>query len=241
MTGRFVPALVGVNAVLAVALAAVWLGPQGVLRHTIWQAPAPQGVNLDDAANGVLAANPAVTRAYPEVLDRPLFAAARRPVAAPEPEDDKPAAPPPIALDKVVLTGIVAGPRLTGALAQVDGESRFLKVGDQVGDWQVDGVTGRDVRFHKGDEKRTLTLPYAHASAPDAGDAGKASPKPVAPRADAVRPPPQAAPQPPRRPPSPPVLGTGQPNGRPEAKPGAIQIPFGGSVPSRRRPASATR
>jgi hypothetical protein len=59
----------------------------------------------------------------------------------------------------MVLTGIVAGPRLTGVLAQVDGESRFLRKGDQVGDWSLDAIKGRDVTFvQQGGESRTLSL-----------------------------------------------------------------------------------
>jgi hypothetical protein len=50
MSVRFTPAMLAVNAILAAALGAMWLGPQGLLRHTDWQAPAPQAPNLDDAA-----------------------------------------------------------------------------------------------------------------------------------------------------------------------------------------------
>jgi hypothetical protein len=151
--------MLAVNAILAAALGAMWLGPQGLLRHTDWQAPAPQAPNLDDAAKAALVANPALSRPYPEVGERPLFAASRQPGSTPKPEDAASAPPPPIALDKMVLTGIVAGPRLTGVLAQVDGESRFLRKGDQVGDWSLDAIKGRDVTFvQQGGESRTLSL-----------------------------------------------------------------------------------
>jgi hypothetical protein len=158
MSGRFMPTMLGVNVVLAGVLAAMWLGPQSTLRHTQWHAPAPQPPKLDDALQALLQPNPALKMPFPEVTQRPVFSPDRR-LAPPPSADAKAPPPPPIALDAVVLTGIVSGRAFTSVLAQVDGESRVLKRGDQVGDWVLKGFSGRDVQFTKAGESRTLTLP----------------------------------------------------------------------------------
>ena len=248
MSGRFIPAMLGINVVLAGVLGVMWLGPQGALRHTQWQAPAPQSPNLDDALQAVLQPNPAARGSFPEVVNRPVFSPTRRLAPPPPPEGAKePAPPPPIALDSVVLTGIVSGRAFTGVLAQVEGESRVLKRGDKVGDWSVAGIKGRDVRFTKGEETRTLVLPNTLTDAPTpAPDAGKAAAVPPAkpggvPTPPMKRPPPAtsapaAAPKPVPVPPPPTAPG----NAADAGYKGPIPT-FGGGVGARRRPASAAR
>ena len=246
MSGRFIPTMLGINVALAGVLAVMWLGPQGMLRNTQWQAPAPQAPNLDDALQAVLLPNPALKEQFPEITKRPVFSPDRRLTPPPPPEGPKaPAPPPPIALDSVVLTGIVSSRAFTGVLAQVEGESRVLKRGDKVGEWAVAGVKGRDVRFTKGEESRTLVLPNtltdAAAATPDAGKAPAATPgKPVVV--------PTRAPAPAKAPPPPPPPATPAPAPAPTPAPGAAAeaakgpvATFGGSVGARRRPASAAR
>ena len=244
MSGRFIPTMLGINVVLAGVLGAMWLGPQGALRHTQWQAPAPQAPNLDDALQAVLEPNPALKEQFPEVVKRPVFSPDRRLTPPPPPEGAKPPPPPPpIALDSVVLTGIVSGRAFTGVLAQVEGESRVLKRGDKVGEWAVGGIKGRDVRFTKGDETRTLVLPNTLTDAPPAGaDAPKAAAAPAPGKPVVV--PTRAAP--PVKPPAPPATPAPAPAPTPAPAPGAAEAKgpvatFGGGVGARRRPASAAR
>lgn len=158
MSGRFISLALVANAALAAVLAAMWLGPQGALRHTVWHVPQPQPSNLNEVVGTVLVRNPALQRAYPEITQRPLFTNDRRPVVPEEAPSPQEAAPPPIALDQIVLSGIVAGPRFTGVMAQVDGQQRLLKPGDTVGDWILERIDDRDVRFTRNGELRVLTL-----------------------------------------------------------------------------------
>ena len=244
MSGRFIPTMLGINMVLAGVLGAMWLGPQGALRHTQWQAPAPQAPNLDDALQAVLEPNPALKEQFPEIVKRPVFSPDRRLTPPPPPEGAKaPPPPPPIALDSVVLTGIVSGRAFTGVLAQVEGESRVLKRGDKVGEWAVAGIKGRDVRFTKGDETRTLVLPNTLIDAPGVPDAAKGAPPPAPGKPEVV--PTRAAP--PAKPPAPPpATPAPAPAPTPAPAPNAAEAKgpvatFGGSVGARRRPASAAR
>ena len=242
MSGRFIPTMLGINVVLAGVLGAMWLGPQGALRHTQWQAPAPQAPNLDDALQAVLEPNPALKEQFPEIVKRPVFSPDRRLAPPPPPEGAKPPPPPPpIALDSVVLTGIVSGRAFTGVLAQVEGESRVLKRGDKVGEWSVGGIKGRDVRFTKGDETRTLVLPNTLTDAAATPDAVKGTPPPAPGRPVVV--PTRAAP--PVKPPAPAATPAPAPAPTSAPAPGAAEaakgpvVQFGGGVGARRRPASA--
>ncbi len=251
MSGRFIPTMLGINMVLAGVLGAMWLGPQGALRHTQWQAPAPQAPNLDDALQAVLEPNPALKEQFPEIVKRPVFSPDRRLTPPPPPEGAKaPPPPPPIALDSVVLTGIVSGRAFTGVLAQVEGESRVLKRGDKVGEWAVGGIKGRDVRFTKGDETRTLVLPNTLIDAPS--DAAKGAPKPDA-QATPLQPKvsnPTSVPVSSKPLPSRPAPPSATPASAPAPTPASASsaaetkgpvVPFGGSVGARRRPASDAR
>ena len=241
MSGRFIPTMLGINVVLAGVLGAMWLGPQGALRHTQWQAPAPQAPNLDDALQAVLEPNPALKEQFPEVTKRPVFSPDRRLTPPPPPEGAKaPPPPPPIALDSVVLTGIVSGRAFTGVLAQVEGESRVLKRGDKVGEWAVAGIKGRDVRFTKGDETRILVLPNTLIDAPDAAK-GTTPPAPGKPVVVPVQTaPPVKPPAPPPATPAPAPAPTPAPAPSASEAKGPVAT-FGGSVGARRRPASAAR
>ena len=102
--------------------------------------------------------NPAAVAVYPVVLQRPLLSAARRPQAPASASAAGPAAPPPTASEQVRMQGIVAGPTLTGVFLEEDGQSRFVRRGEQVGDWTLDAVRGRDIVFQRGAEQRTIEL-----------------------------------------------------------------------------------
>lgn len=155
--------LIALNLVLVAVLAALWLAPGTPARWRGWQAPAPQAPTLDDVRAAVLLDNPAASAAYPGVLARPLMSPSRRPQAAAAP--DQPAAEPPTAIDQLKLLGIVAGPALNGAMIGHDGQARFVRRGERVGDWTLDALAGREARFVRGDERRSIELPVAHGAA----------------------------------------------------------------------------
>lgn len=155
--------LIALNLVLVAVLAALWLAPGTPARWRGWQAPAPQAPTLDDVRAAVLLDNPAASAAYPDLLARPLMSPSRRPQAAAAP--DQPAAEPPTAIDQLKLLGIVAGPALNGAMIEHDGQARFVRRGERIGDWTLDALADREARFVRGDERRSIELPVAHGAA----------------------------------------------------------------------------
>ena len=103
-----------VAALLAAALAALWLAPGPQARWRQWQAPPPQAPQLDDVQTASLRPNPAAVATYPAVLERPLFNPARRPQASASAAAAMP--PAPSAIEQAKLQGLVAGPTLTGVM-----------------------------------------------------------------------------------------------------------------------------
>lgn len=159
--------LIALNLVLVAVLAALWLAPGTPARWRSWQAPAPQAPTLDDVRAAVLLDNPAASATYPDLLARPLMSPSRRPQAAAAP--GQPAAEPPTAIDQLKLLGIVAGPALNGAMIEHDGQARFVRRGERVGDWTLDALADREARFVRGDERRSIELPVAHGAAAGEG------------------------------------------------------------------------
>jgi general secretion pathway protein N len=183
MTGiRLTPALIAIDALLAVALAALWLAPGPSAHWRNWQTPAPQAPNLDDARAAQLIPNPALRHDYPAITERPLFAADRKPRAAAS-DAQTAAAPPPDSLDQAKLYGLVDGPSSQGVLLEQGGQPQFVRIGEKVGDWTLQAIQNRDAVFVKGGEKRTVSLPDslndAAANAP-AGSATAPTPTPAA-------------------------------------------------------------
>lgn len=158
--------LVGLNLVLAAALAVLWLLPGAPAQWRHWRAPAPQAPTLDDIHAALLEANPAATAAYPALLERPLMSPTRRAPVASAPESAA-SAPPPTAIEKLKLLGIVAGPALDGVMIEQEGKTSFVRRGERVGDWTLDALMDREASFVRGGERRRVELPIAHA-APDA-------------------------------------------------------------------------
>ena len=228
---KLTPALIAIDALLLIVLAALWFAPGPPARWRNWQAPAPQAPNLDEARAAQLAPSPALRRDYPAIIQRPLFAADRSPHAAAS-EPQTAAAPPPETLDQVKLYGLVDGPAAQGVLLEQSGQSQFLRRGEKIGDWTLEAIEGRNAIFVKGDERRTVPLPDSltdTASAPAA--AGTAAPgRAVAPRpGPAARPPPMPAHGRAPRPAPPPVLhnpgDTQAADTQPQPQPAVIDLP----------------
>ncbi|MBS0402374.1 MAG: hypothetical protein JSS18_07780 [Proteobacteria bacterium] len=230
MTARLATALyVGAIVLMAALLAALWWapGPLAAWRH--WQAPAPQAPKLDDVQAALLHANPAAAATYPVVLARPLFEATRRPSGAPSTAKGPAAAP--SAIEQARLQGIVAGPTLSGVMLEEGGQSRFVRVGEAVGDWTLQSVQGRQARFVRRGQQRVLDwavpagepAPAPSAKAPSsvaatapAVDQRAPTPAPAAPGATTARPanpPPAAAPQAQAPPPAAPATTASAPAG----------------------------
>jgi hypothetical protein len=151
-------ALIAIDALLALALAALWFAPGPPVRWRNWQLPAPQAPNLDDARAAQLSPNLALRRDYPAIVERPLFAADRKPRAAAS-DAQATAAPPPDDFDQVKLYGLIDGPASQGVLLEQNGQSQFTRLGEKIGNWTLQAIEGRNAIFVKGAEKRTISLP----------------------------------------------------------------------------------
>jgi len=175
MTRLATPLYVGAVALMGLLLAALWLGPGPLAHWRQWQAPAPQAPNLDDARASALRPNPAAAADYPDILARPLFYPARRPCQpASAASAAAPAAPPPTAIEQVRLQGLVAGPLLTGVMLQEDGNDRFVRTGEQVGDWTLRAIEGRDAVRERAGQQRRIQLSVLPD--PDAAPSGANAP-----------------------------------------------------------------
>jgi hypothetical protein len=215
---------VALAVLLAALLLALWL-PLGPARQwRTWQSPPPQPPELQDALETLLAPNPAASAAYPEAVNRPLFSANRRPVAA-----DPVAAPTPI--DQARLLGIVDGMGVRGVMIDYDGQSRFVRQGEDVGGWRLASMQmqERTASFERGGEQRELTLPLisplppANTPAPAGGAPAARPPVAAAPASPFAAKPPTLAPQP-----------VTQPASRPSAAASAAFVPtFSGSRKSK--------
>ena len=84
-------------------------------------------------------------------------------------------APAPTAIEQVRLQGIVAGSALRGVMLEEQGKTRFVRVGERVGDWTLERVNARDAVFQRGGQQRRieLTLARSDAPAPVAGPAAR--------------------------------------------------------------------
>jgi len=163
VSDRIISALAAACALLALTLAALWLGPGPVAAWRAWSPPAPQAPNLDDARAALLDASPAATAAYPAVLERPLLQASRRP----DPAASGAAAadaPPPAAIEQVKLLGLVTGRELTGVLLDEQDERRFVRLGEKVGDWTLGAIDGRNAVFTRDGERKPIELPFTYLS-----------------------------------------------------------------------------
>jgi hypothetical protein len=165
MNARITPLLAAASVLLAIVLAALWLGPGVLAGWRVWPQPPAQAPNLDDARTALLKPNPAATAAYPAVLERPLVSPSRRPEAS---DATAAAAPPSLtAIEQVKLTGLLNGPTLTGVLIEEGGQPRFLRRGEKIGDWTLDAISGRQALFTRNGERKPIELPSANLITPE--------------------------------------------------------------------------
>lgn len=147
-------------AVLAAALALLWLTPASLARWRSWKAPAPQPPALDEFERTALTPR-APTGVQQETLQRPLFTPTRRPApkAAEEPAPTAPAQ----GIEQAQLRGLVDAGGVSGALVELDGATHFVRVGDALPgtEWRLTALRGRKARFEGRNSSRyELELPF---------------------------------------------------------------------------------
>ena len=174
-----IPSLLGVNVALVAGLAWLWFTPQGTLREVRWTPPAPIKPVLTDAAAPVWSAD---LGSFMAALDRPLFAATRKPPAKPEP----PVAVVADTLNEVRVLGLYSNGTDGGAIVRAEGKVRRVRPGDTLGGWTIKEVRPAELVLARGDEQRALDVkrgPDLAADSPgaasaDSGAGGSAGPDP---------------------------------------------------------------
>ena len=222
---RVTTTLLGVMAVLGLALAMLWFGPGPLAAWRTWSAPNAQAPALDDVQTALLTPSPSAAAAYPAVLERPLLLPSRRPEII---ASAAVSVAPPSAIEQVKLLGIVAGPTLTGVLLEEQGKPRFVRRNESVGAWALSSIEGRTAIFMRGAERKQIELPYAYGGVGAPPPAGPSGPGTVPPRPVPGKP----APTPPLN------VNSGAPTPAP-APTGNEAVPeaaFGGSVAPTRVP-----
>ena len=173
MNRRITPMLLALNALLAIALVLLW---SGLASSNHWEPPAAQRPNLDDSRAALLRIHPDAAATFAQIVDRPLFSSTRRPPPPPAPAAAASAPDaPPIELDKIKMFGTINGPGLRGVLAEVEGKSRFVRSGEQIGEWTLRRIRSNEAVFEKDDEERVIPLPLASGAAPAATGANAAA------------------------------------------------------------------
>lgn len=229
MRRHALPVLIALVALLALALLALWVSPSGELRHVRWRAPAPQ--TADYAAMVPALPEPAAadTRRFVALLERPLFSPTRRPPPPKAAEEGTPSD----AMGAARLLGLFEGKDDGGAIIQIDGKPRRVRLHEAVEGWQLSAVQQRSATFTRAGQTRVLQLTRA-ALTGDPAQASAAAAQPPAPAP--VRPVPASAPAPLPAPAAPPATAPAaakppQANpARPGPPPGAQPV-FGGSAP----------
>ncbi|MCB1907712.1 MAG: hypothetical protein KDH15_10105 [Rhodocyclaceae bacterium] len=164
-----------VDAALVAALAAM---VPTVSRE--WRAPepiAPDSAAFDVPRAAEEVSNPELLQ---ETLARPLFFASRRPPSEPDSEPTPEVAAEDDPLGELQLLGLFsAGDRLGGLIVREDGASRRIAIGDRVGGWKLETLTGLEARFSRAGEVARLQLEHsqqaraAAAGADEAADGGQ--------------------------------------------------------------------
>lgn len=143
-----------VNALLALGLAALWFQPDGSLRNAHWQTPAPVNADYLTMVPSLPARKPLETSRLVAMLERPLFSPTRR-----QPPPVVPEAPIPVDnLSTARLLGVFEGAQASGAILQVAGKNRRVRLNESVDGWVLQSVQRRAVTFVSGDQTRTLSL-----------------------------------------------------------------------------------
>lgn len=182
--------LIGVGLLLAVVLAYLWSDPA---RYS-WEAPAALAPDAQTFKPASQPASPIDLGRFRETVERPLFAADRRP----PPPEQKAGEPAVAAADGLagarLLALIDAGGKRGSAVVVAEGKIRRVRFGEKLGKWTLERAEGRQAIFVADGETRTLALERAWglaaaAADPSAGGAPVAErPAPERPAAAPARP-----------------------------------------------------
>ncbi len=215
--------LAALNLALLLALAALWLGTDGRLRHVHWQRPAPQTSDYAALVPHLPGAAPADTGPFIGLLERPLFSPTRRPPPA-SPKDQEQG--PDGGLGE--LSGLIEGQGTGGAIVQIGGKARRVQLHESVEGWTLSAVKERSATFTRAGQSRVLQLPRAKLQNGPALPPPAASAPPVA-APPAVPAPAAAAPAPAAVVPAPAAAPAASTPAK--AAPAAQPVPvFGGSI-----------
>ncbi len=180
-------ALVAINMALALALAVMWITPQGRLRNVHWTAPGPVQPDYQQMLPALPQPEPVRTDAFLALLERPLFSSTRRP--PPPPPPPKTSEPPADPLTDAQLLGIYQSGETSGVIARIDGKNRRIRLSESLLGWQLQSVQERKAVFVSGGQTRELPLMRAKI-----GSGGAANLPPPAAAIPPQAPPPQATP-----------------------------------------------
>lgn len=159
MKRNLLPILLGIDAALVVAIAALW-----AVGDTRWSPPVAQGPEPASLQPGRIDREVMDLASLSETLDRPVFEESRRrppppqaAAAAPEPSEPDP-------LQGVTLLGMFTVGKEQHLMLRAENKVIRLKRGDAFGPWTVLAADERSVTFAQGSEKRQLELVRAPQS-----------------------------------------------------------------------------
>lgn len=169
MRSNVIAAALAVNVALAGGVAYLWSDAD----RARWAEPAALPPALEEAATAPSAEPADVTR-YRETIERPLFAATRRPAPRAEQDAEKQAAAD--TLKDVRLLGTYGAGERGGIIVVRGGKVERLAIGDRIGGWQVaGGGEGRSAELVRSDgQRRQLELALNSAAPAAPAAAGKA-------------------------------------------------------------------
>lgn len=180
------------NVTLVFVLLWLWFLPDGSLRNAHWQPPEARKADLASMLPSLPGVGSADTSQFVAMLDRPLFTITRRPPPPPPP----PQAPPPSDnLSTARLSGVYQGEGGGGIILSIAGKDRRVRLNEAIEGWTLQAITGRDVAFTRGGQRRVLTLPRAALTAEAsqaASPLGAAKPIPKPSPPPSVRRPPES-------------------------------------------------
>lgn len=184
--------LLFINVALTLVLASLWIDPSGRLRNIHWEIPAPQTVDYASMVPVLPRSVPTDTGQFIAMLDRPVFSPTRRPPPpTPPPEEKAPADN----LSAAQLSGLFQGGDDGGAIIQIAGKHKRVRLREVVEGWTLSAIQDRSVTFTLGGQSRVLQLPRAAVTSytglpPAAGSAIPSVPRnPSTPASQNVPPP----------------------------------------------------
>lgn len=210
--------LIAANVLLVLALTAMWVDPQGQVRHTHWVRPDPIQSDYMEMLPGLPSRAPVRTDVFLTVLERPIFSSTRRPPPPPPPPVP---IPPPDLLANAQVVGVFSdGGDSGGAIVRIDGKGRRIRLGESISGWRLASVKERSAVFSSGGQTRELMLVRSKVGA------AKADTPPSGGSRAAVNVSPQAQ--------VPETMPAGTPTEQPAAEPASVSAPASTTI--RRRP-----